>query len=320
MKEIAMTTVPLRNALLGLLLLLVTAVAQAQVWIPLDLGDGATAWMRTGATTGLTISGNTGAAGATVSAGGVSAVSDAAGNYTLTRPAGTYTVTSSKSGCSFIPTSQSVTLGPSKTGVSFTTPCSLKLPLGATSYADNYIKNYPYGSAAGYRWQHYSRRWLASDNSGGGFCEGHQETCLTNIPYPVYSGGAGYDNTCNQCPGVRYSYNSVQYPHPRVKIGDGEPIWMDSLVGTDTAGYDYRAVGGGWLNLTDKIIVMDPIGQSTRSTQCKKDTWNNWACGDLSATLTWDAWGAAARKVYPGEITPNYWGIVPRDATAFKWQ
>ncbi|MEO6102805.1 MAG: hypothetical protein ABIP44_04095, partial [Pseudoxanthomonas sp.] len=43
-------------------------------------------------------------------------------------------------------------------------------------------------------------------------------------------------------------------------------------------------------------------------------------CGDLSGSLTWDPWGATARKLYPGEITPNYWGIVPRDATAFKWQ
>ncbi len=71
------------------------------------------------------ISGNVGVAGATVTAGSVSTTSDSGGNYTLSGlAAGTYTVTPSKSGCTFSPTSRSVTVGPNATGVNFTASCS----------------------------------------------------------------------------------------------------------------------------------------------------------------------------------------------------
>lgn len=70
------------------------------------------------------ISGNVGTAGATVSAGAASATSDASGNYTITGlAAGTYTVTPSKSGCTFSPTSRTVTVGPNATGINFTASC-----------------------------------------------------------------------------------------------------------------------------------------------------------------------------------------------------
>jgi hypothetical protein len=72
----------------------------------------------------FTISGNAGTTGATVTAGAASATSDASGNYTLSGlAAGTYTVTPSKSGCTFSPTSLSVTVGPNATGKSFTATC-----------------------------------------------------------------------------------------------------------------------------------------------------------------------------------------------------
>ncbi|MGC8916675.1 MAG: M4 family metallopeptidase [Thermoanaerobaculum sp.] len=70
------------------------------------------------------ISGNAGTSGATVTAGSYSATSDASGNYTITGlPAGTYTVTPSKSGCTFTPSSRSVTVGPNATGINFTASC-----------------------------------------------------------------------------------------------------------------------------------------------------------------------------------------------------
>ncbi|MGV8039544.1 MAG: pre-peptidase C-terminal domain-containing protein [Thermoanaerobaculaceae bacterium] len=72
----------------------------------------------------FSISGNAGTAGATLSTGGTSTTADASGNYTLSGlVAGTYTVTPSKSGCTFSPTSLSVTLGPDATGKSFTATC-----------------------------------------------------------------------------------------------------------------------------------------------------------------------------------------------------
>ena len=62
--------------------------------------------------------------GATVTAGTKSATSDTGNNYTITGlAAGTYTVTPSKSGCTFSPTSLSVTVGPSATGKNFTATC-----------------------------------------------------------------------------------------------------------------------------------------------------------------------------------------------------
>ena len=60
-----------------------------------------------------------------MTAGTASTTADASGNYTLSNlAAGTYTVTPSKSGCTFSPTSQSVTVGPSATGKNFTASCS----------------------------------------------------------------------------------------------------------------------------------------------------------------------------------------------------
>ena len=75
--------------------------------------------------TTYTIAGNAGTASATVAAGTVSATADASGNYTLAGlAAGTYSVVASKAGCTFSPTSQSVTVGPSATGKNFTATCT----------------------------------------------------------------------------------------------------------------------------------------------------------------------------------------------------
>jgi hypothetical protein len=72
------------------------------------------------------ISGNAGTTGATITAGSQGATSDASSNYTITGLAnGTYTVTPSKSGCTFSPTSASVTIaGANVTGRNFTATCS----------------------------------------------------------------------------------------------------------------------------------------------------------------------------------------------------
>jgi hypothetical protein len=73
------------------------------------------------------ISGSAGTSGATVTAGSQGATSDGSNNYTITGLAnGTYTVTPSKSGCTFSPVSQSVTItGSNVTGTNFTATCSV---------------------------------------------------------------------------------------------------------------------------------------------------------------------------------------------------
>ena len=72
------------------------------------------------------ISGSAGTSGATVSVGSASATSDASNNYTISGLAnGTYTVTPSKSGCTFSPTSLSVSIsGANVSGQNFTATCS----------------------------------------------------------------------------------------------------------------------------------------------------------------------------------------------------
>lgn len=82
-----------------------------------------TATVQTAAVT-YSIGGSAGTSGATVTAGTKAATSDTSNNYSITGlAAGTYTVTPSKSGCTFSPTSLSVTVGPNATGKSFTATC-----------------------------------------------------------------------------------------------------------------------------------------------------------------------------------------------------
>jgi hypothetical protein len=72
----------------------------------------------------FTISGNAGTSGATVTAGPSSTTSDASGNYVMSGfTAGTYTVTSTKSGCTFSPTSTSVTITSANATANFTASC-----------------------------------------------------------------------------------------------------------------------------------------------------------------------------------------------------
>jgi hypothetical protein len=79
----------------------------------------------TATTTTYTISGSAGTSGATVTAGSASTTSDASNNYTLAAlVAGTYTVTPAKTGCTFSPASQSVTVSSANvTGINFTATC-----------------------------------------------------------------------------------------------------------------------------------------------------------------------------------------------------
>ncbi len=83
-----------------------------------------TAKITTSSTTTYAISGSAGVSGATVSAGSASATSDASNNYSISGlAAGTYTVTPSKSGCTFSPSSSSVTITSANVTANFTASC-----------------------------------------------------------------------------------------------------------------------------------------------------------------------------------------------------
>jgi hypothetical protein len=72
----------------------------------------------------FSISGSAGTSGATVTAGSASTTSDASNNYSMSGfAAGTYTVTPSKSGCTFSPPSQSVTITSANVTANFTASC-----------------------------------------------------------------------------------------------------------------------------------------------------------------------------------------------------
>ena len=84
------------------------------------------AWLANGGSVSTySISGSAGTSGATITAGSGSATSDGSNNYSITGlAAGTYTVTPSKSGCTFSPTSRSVTISSaSVSGINFTATC-----------------------------------------------------------------------------------------------------------------------------------------------------------------------------------------------------
>jgi hypothetical protein len=82
------------------------------------------------------ISGNAGTSGATITAGSQGATSDSSNNYTVSNLAnGTYTVTPSKSGCTFSPASQSVSVsGANVTGINFTASCTTSQTLFSNGF------------------------------------------------------------------------------------------------------------------------------------------------------------------------------------------
>ena len=86
----------------------------------------ATKTVTIGGTVTYSISGSAGTSGATVTAGSASATSDASNSYTVSGlAAGTWTVTPSKTGCTFSPVTQAVTItSASATGVNFTASCA----------------------------------------------------------------------------------------------------------------------------------------------------------------------------------------------------
>jgi hypothetical protein len=86
----------------------------------------ATKTVTIGGTVTYSISGSAGTSGATITAGSASATSDASNSYTVSGlAAGTWTVTPSKTGCTFSPVTQAVTItSASVTGVNFTASCT----------------------------------------------------------------------------------------------------------------------------------------------------------------------------------------------------
>lgn len=149
------------------------------------------------ATTTYSISGSAGTSGATVTAGTRSATSDASGNYTITGlAAGTYSVSASKTGCTFSPTSISVTVGPNATGKSFTASCSTaqaeRLANGGFETLTSSTNSAPDGS------------WARTAYSGTSF-----NTLIANGTYPRSGSDYAYMGVYNSASQTVTSANAV---------------------------------------------------------------------------------------------------------------
>lgn len=157
------------------------------------------------------ISGNAGTAGATVTAGSASATSDASGNYTISGlAAGTYTVTPSKSGCTFTPSSRSVTVGPDATGINFTASCS-----SGSQLLQN--PGFEQGAVA----------WSASS----GVIENASSPPPRSGAWKAYLNGYGYISS-------DYLYQDVTIPSTASSVTLSFWLWIRTQETTTTRAYD----------------------------------------------------------------------------------
>lgn len=190
------------------------------------------------------ISGSAGTSGATVTAGTKSATSDASNNYSITGLAnGTYTVTPSKSGCTFSPTSQSVTVsGANVTGKNFTASCST----GTTLFTNGFEA---------------STGWAIVDTSG----TAGAWTYVTSGTYPTVSPKVGSYmakfNSYNAASGSQTRiYRTTGFAIPGTATSATLKFWMYHDTGYSTYADKVQvqvSTGSTWANVGTAINRYD---------------------------------------------------------------
>ncbi len=287
-------------------------------------------WVKLGCLGGsLSISGNVGVSGATISAGGLSTTSDANGNYTIKDlcPKDQYTVRVSKAGCSFNPKMDGTDAGSrlvklanaSKSGVNFYSACGLAkygFPLGANPFANQFIMNFAYISVPGARRQELTRPVLSGDPYPYNSSCPQREPCFNqppfSLPYEVYSKKDcwGYCQPFYSCMGDRCPVKS----HPRGKLGSWQPGWCDYIDPSTPSCYAKKCSDGticGYYGYRDNIRITHPYGEATLYNGTPPQPYCRIACGKSNDVTRITEEGPDMRDVFAGELTPDGWGIIP---------
>jgi hypothetical protein len=190
----------------------------------------------------FSISGNAGTSGATVTAGSQGATSDASSNYTISGLAnGTYTVTPAKSGCTFSPASQSVSVtGANVTGINFTASCST-----STLFSDGFE----------------STGWATAQVSGtgGAWTIVTSGTLPTNSPH-----GGTYEAKFNSYDSASGSqtriYRSTGFAIPSTAASATLTFWMYHDTGYSTSADRVQlqaSTGSTWANVGTAVNRYD---------------------------------------------------------------
>lgn len=175
-------------------------------------------------------------------------------------------------------------------------PSELSHPLGKTPFADNYIRNYPYGVNAVY----VDRTvYVPTPQAPGSLCRGIQVQrpyCAPDLPT--------YEGSDNSCTGVITTSKSIF--HSRPAIGEWRPTMHEGRAGYVRINSGCSGVGNpdgicAVVTYSHKLMVADPIGQRENPAFNCGGQDQFWASG-----RGWDS-----HEVFPGEITPEGWGLVP---------
>lgn len=202
-------------------------------------------------------------------------------------------------------------------------PKSPSHPGGAAGYADYYIKTFPYSWTNGPARSVWVKRARISADPNPYNCPSVSCGKIGSMPVE----GPNNNTQSGFCGPALMGEVSTAH-HYRPNIGAWKAIFFDLIAGTDTSGYQYGGCSGNggdpcqFFNRGDNLLHADPIASRAGVFGCSNPCPPGypWYCcgggrpdncgGSLSAYWT----GPAFRRMYWGEITPNYYGIAPSPA------
>lgn len=205
-------------------------------------------------------------------------------------------------------------------------PQSPSYPGGSPGYADYYIKNFPYSWTNGPARSVSVKRARISADPNPYNCPSVSCGKIGSMPVE----GPNNITQSGFCGPALMGDVSTAH-HYRPNIGAWKAIFFDLIAGTDTSGYQYGGCSGNggdpcqFFNRGDNLLHADPIAGRAGVFGCSNPCPPGypWYCcggaaadncgGSLSSYWT----GPAFRRMYWGEITPNYYGIAPSPSTYY---